>query len=431
MTFTLDRRFLLAGLGGALAAPELAFAKASDWPALKALEDSYIDAHRLPGMVIAVKRGKDSPVFFSKGAQGLEDPTPVTPTSLFRVYSMTKPITGFAVMKLIEEGKLSLDQPVSDVVPELGKVQVLKNPADPAAGTEPLARPILIRHLLTHTAGLGYSILPGAVGKLYTKYGIVPGGRATEKEPGADYAPVQTLDEMAQRLAMVPLGAQPGTRWSYSVGLDVLGLVIQRVSKTPFDVYLQRAFFTPLRMNDTFFTVPAAKASRLTAVQAMKDGKLATTEAGQAASPFAKPTGLYSGGGGLVSTAADYIRFTSMLLNEGTLDGRRVLKPETVRLGMSNLMPAGVAFRGFGPGGAANGYGAGGSVILTGGETPGRDPATTYSWFGIAGTQMWVDPVNKLSVVCMIQMYPNSTPIQGELRTAAYKDLAAMKTSAA
>ena len=425
MGFHVDRRVFLGG-AAALGAAGPAWAKApASYPALQALLDRYIDGeHRLPGMVIAVKRGGEPVRYLSEGTLAIDSKTPVGPDSLFRIYSMTKPITGMVMMKLIEDGRLRLDQPVAEIVPELRDVRVLKAGATDPTQTEPLVRPILIRHLLTHTAGLGYSIIPGPLGKLYTQKGIVPGGRTRDLEPGADLPPVKTLDELAQRLGTVPLLAQPGTRWSYSVGLDVCGLVVQRVSRMGFSEFLQARFFEPLRMRDTDFIVPAAKVNRFASVNMVRDGKLATAEAALG-SPFTRDRDLPSGGGGLVSTASDYTRFTSMLLNEGQLDGRRVLKPETVRLGMSNLLPEGVQFRGFGAG-PPNGFGAGGVAMLPGGTTPGAEPAGSYWWFGIAGTQMWVDPVNKVSVVCMLQMNPNRLPIQAELRQAAYKDLAAV-----
>lgn len=427
MHLTTDRRALLAGFA-ALGVPTAALAKAAaSYPALQALLDSYVDGKKLPGAVIAVKHADDAPRFMSKGTLALDSAAPVGPTSLFRIYSMTKPIVGMATMKLIEEGKLKLDQPVSEILPELANLQVLKSPTAADMAVEPLARPITIRHLLTHTAGFSYSILPGELGKLYTKKGIVPGGRTRDKEPGADLAPVQNLDELVQRLATVPLGFQPGTRWSYSVSFDLLGLVIQRASGMPFRDYMKTRFFTPLKMVDTDFIAPAGKLDRLTSVNAVKDGVLTTVD-DRKASPFARDTDLPSGGGGLVSTAADYIRFTTMLLNGGTLDGRRVLKAETVKLATSNLLPQGVIFRGFAPNGPANGFGAGGWVILPEGAQPGGEPAGSFSWFGIAGTQMWVDFANRTSVVAMLQMYPNRLPIQGELRTAAYRDLAALKT---
>lgn len=418
MTTLMDRRALLAGMG-ALALPASAFAKPGqvNYPALEAFLDSYVPTGKLPGMVLAIRRGNDPVRYISRGTVAFGSDIPAGPETLYRIYSMTKPVTGFAAMKLVEDGKLKLDQPLSDILPDFKNMQVMAN----AEGTElrPATKPILIRHLLTHSAGFGYAISDNVMARLYIKNGIVPGGRQIEKAPGADLAPARDLEEFGRRLAKMPLSFEPGSRWQYSVSLDLLGLVIQRVSGMTFHQYLQKTFFTPLKMIDTDFMVPANKLNRFTSVITVRDGKPVVVD-DRAASPFARDRDLPSGGGGLVSTAKDYSRFTGMLVNEGTFERVRVLKPETVRLGRSNLLEPGVKF------GGRNGFGAGVSVILPEGVRPGTEPAGSFSWFGIAGTQMWMDPVNKLSVVLMLQMQPTTYPVQQEVRVAAYKDLAAI-----
>jgi CubicO group peptidase (beta-lactamase class C family) len=428
MTITLDRRALLAAFaaaGGSAAFAHPAFARAvteGDFPALKAFIDGYVEAKKLPGLVCAIKYKSDPVRYLSAGTLAFDTDLKCGPDSLYRIYSMTKPITGMAVMKLIEENKLGLDQPVSDVLPEFKALKVITDPKTLA--TAPPAKPMLIRHLLTHTAGLGYSILKGPLSDLYTKAGVIPGARIHEKQPGADLAPVATLDELVARLGELPLGSEPGTRWDYSVAFDVLGAVVQRVSKTPFSDYLHNHFFKPLKMNDTDFMVPAAKAERLASVYAVKDGKPIVAE-DRKGSPFLRDRDLPSGGGGLVSTAHDYIRWTSMLLNEGVLNGVRVVKAETVRTAASNLLPEGAAFNGaFGTGGA---FGAGVSIVTEKTAKPGGEPPGSYGWFGIAGTQEWTDPVNKVSVVLMLQLNPTIYPVRQEVRVAAYKDFAALK----
>ena len=420
-TLALDRRTLLTTLAAlGVTAPALARAVTEgDFPAIKALLDGYVEAKKLPGLVCAIKY-KDDPVrFISAGTIAFDSEAKAGPKSLYRVYSMTKPITGLAVMKLIEEGKLGLDQPLGDIVPEMKSLQVLTDPKTMAV--EP-AKPITIRHLLTHTAGLSYSIMRNPVSALYIKNGVVPGGRGREKEPGADLAPARTLEDLVTRLGKLPLAFQPGARWDYSVAFDVLGLVIQRVSKQPFSDYLHDKFFKPLKMNDTDFVVDHQKADRLVSVYAVKDGKPVVVE-DRKGSPFLRDRDLPSGGGGLISTAHDYIRWTTMLTNEGVLDGVRVVKAETVRKAASNLLPEGAVFGGaFGTGGA---FGAGVSIVTT--QKPGMEPPGSYGWFGIAGTQEWVDPVNKVSVVLMLQLNPTTYPVRGEIRTAAYKDFAGIK----
>lgn len=430
MTTTMDRRALLATLGAAISAglsvPGSALARAlsdGDFPAIKALLDSYVDPKKLPGMVCGIKYKDNAPRYVSVGTLAFDTEAKAGPESLYRVYSMTKPITGLAVMKLIEDGKLGLDQPLGEIVPEMAHLNVITDPKTGA--TEPARKPILIRHLLTHTAGLSYSIMRGPLAQMYVKNGITPGGRETEMAPGADLAPTKNLDELVQRLGKLPLNHEPGTVWEYSVAFDVLGCVVQRAAKQSFWDYLHKSFFAPLKMNDTDFMVPAAKLDRLASVYAVRDGKPVVTE-DRKSSPFAKGRDLPSGGGGLVSTAHDYLRFDTMKLNGGMLDGRRVVSAATIAKASSNLLPpevpsAGIAF------GMGDGFGAGVAVVSDKFAKPGGQPAGSYGWFGIAGTQEWTDPLNHLSVVLMLQLNPTSYPVRGEIRTAAYKDFAALK----
>lgn len=430
MDTTMDRRALLATLGAAfsaaLAVPGSALARAlteGDLPAIKAFIDSYVDTKKLPGMVCGVKY-KDSPArYVSAGTLAFDTELKAGPDSIYRVYSMTKPITGMAAMKLIEENKLGLDQPLGDIVPEMKNMKVF---TDMKTGeTAPAKKPILIRHLMTHTAGLSYSIMRGPLATLYTKKGITPGGREKVMQPGADLPPAKTLDELVQRVGETPLNREPGTGWEYSIGLDVLGCVIQRVSKMSFSDYLHKSFFVPLKMNDTDFMVPKAKAERLSSVYALKAGKPEVSE-DRKTSPYLLDRDIQSGGGGLASTAHDYLRFDTMKLNGGTLDGHRVVKPETIKLASSDLLPpecprAGIAF------GMGDGFGAGVAVVSDKFAKPGGQPGGSHGWFGIAGTQEWTDPVNNLAVVLMLQLNPTAYPVRGEIRTAAYKDFAAMK----
>ena len=418
-TLMIDRRALMAAFA-ALAVPAGAgAATAEKYPAIKAFIDSYVDSKKLPGVVAAIKHG-DAPVqYLSAGTLGFDTSAPARPDSLFRIYSMTKPITGMAAMKLVEDGKLGLDQPLGDILPDFKDMKVLVNPA--TMETRPAASLILIRHLLTHTAGFNYATIGrGPLAQLYAKNGIKPGGRDTEPGPG-ELPPARDLVTFGKRLSALPLDFDPGARWQYSVALDLTGLVIQTVSGVSFYDYLRTHFFEPLKMHDTDFMVPKSKLDRFTTEVTMtKEGKVIVVD-DRKSSPFARDRDIQSGGAGLVSSAHDYIRFTSMLLNEGTLDGVRVVKPETVRTAHSNLMNPGVRF------GGKNAFGAAVAVVLPGGEAPGQEPAGSYWWFGIAGTQMWVDPSNRFSVALMLQEYPTTYPVRQEIRIAAYKDLAAMK----
>ena len=415
----LDRRALMAALAS-VAIPRTVFAAgAADYPALKAFLDGYVASGKLPGGVIAIKRADDPVRYISAGTLAFDTKLPAGPDSLYRIYSMTKPITGMAAMKLIEDGKMRLDQPIGDILPDFKSMQVVANPQ--TMETRPATKPILIRNLLTHTSGLGYDFPPSPAGKLYDKNGIKPGNRTTEPGPG-ELPPVRDLETLGQRLSKLPLDFDPGARWQYAVGMDLMGLIIQRVSGQSFYDYLRTHFFEPLKMRDTDFVVPKSKLERLvTTINVEKGQPLPTPADDRKSSPFARDRDIPSGGGGLVSSARDYARFTSMMLNEGTLDGVRVVKAETVQTARSNLMPPGVLL-------GRNGFGAAMQVVLPGGQRPGQEPPGSYGWFGIAGSQMWIDPSNRTSVILMVNFLPNgSYPVQPEVKTAAYKDLAALK----
>lgn len=419
---TMDRRVLMASLA-AMSLPGAALAKgvaATDLTNVKAMMDKYINAKTLPGMVYGVRRLGDAPTYLSAGTLDFDTPIKCAPDSIFRVYSMTKPMIGVAAMQMIEKGKFTLDTPIADILPEFKNMQVLTNPGSGSTETKSATKPILIRHILTHTAGFSYSIGRGPLAQAYIKNGIVPGSRDRDKAPGADQAPVTNLPEFAARLSKMPLNREPGTSWEYAVGIDLMGYIIQVVAKEPLWQYMAKNIWKPLKMVDTDFIVPANKVNRFASVYATQAGQQVKVD-DRLKSPFTRDRDLPSGGGGSVSTAIDYLRFTTMLVNGGSLDGAKILKPESVAIMGSNLMPQGVMF------GGRNGYGAAVAVVLPGGERPGAEPAGSFWWFGIAGTQMWIDPVNKLSAVIMIQQNPTTVPVQAEVRQATYKDLAAIK----
>jgi CubicO group peptidase (beta-lactamase class C family) len=422
MTMTMDRRALMAAFAAMAAAPGSAFARqvaAGDLTNVKAMMDKYVGGKILPGMVYGVRRLGEKPVYLSEGTLDFDTDIKCAPDSIFRVYSMTKPMIGAAAMQLIEKKKITLDTPVADILPEFKNMRVLTNPASGSTETRPATKPILIRHILTHTAGFSYSIGRGPLAQAYIKNGIVPGLRDKVKAPGADLAPAKDLKEFSERLAKMPLNRDPGTAWEYAVGIDLMGYIIQVVSKQPLTEYMQQHIWRPLKMVDTDFMVPKSKINRFASVYATESGKQVKND-DRLHSPFTVDRDLPSGGGGAVSTAIDYLRFTTALVNQGELDGARILKPESVELMRTNLMPGGVYF------GGRNGYGAAVAVVLPGGERPGAEPPSSYWWFGIAGTQMWIYPLNKLSAVLMIQQNPTTVPVQAEMRQATYKDLGAV-----
>ncbi len=419
MHLNASRRRFLAGLSlfGATSALGARAASGPSFPAVQALLESYVAGHKLSGGVVSVQRRGKPVDFISVGTLAFDSEAKMAPDSLFRVYSMTKPIVGVATMILVQEGKLRLDQPLSDILPAFARMNVIVD--GDVTKTRPAASPILIRHLITHTSGLSYHINSSPMAPVYRQNGLRPGDRAKEPRPG-ELPPAHDLVEFGARLAKLPLEFDPGTKWQYSFGADLMGLVIQTVSGMSLVDFLRSRIFAPLKMPDTDFMVPAGKIARLTTVYTKTKTELVASD-DRKSSPFARDRDLPSGGGGLVSTAHDYARFCDMLLNEGTLDGHRVLRPETVSIARSNLMPPGPVF---GLLGKPNGFGALMQVVLPGGELPGGEPAGSYGWSGAAGTTMWIDPVNELSAVLMVQFMPaGAYPIYLEARAAVYRDL--------
>ena len=394
----------------------------------QALASTYVKSGRIPSITAMIGHGDDRP--FEVSAGRIDDAPAARfadPDSLWRVYSMTKPITAMAAMILVEEGRLKLDQPVGDIIPAFRHMRVQVSPA--SLQTRPATRPITIRHLMTHTAGLGYTIVTrGPLLDAYEKAGIVPFTNDARTEARVRLTRPPTLAAFADRVATLPLIAEPGTRWSYSIGLDVLGAVIERASGMPFDRFLQTRLFDPLKMRSTYFTVPRAEAARLATGYALLGANRIPLDVGASSVYLTPPTFPY-GGAGLVTSAADYDRFLHMLQNGGTLERVRVLRPETVRLAMSNLLPPGVIYPGAGSstGGttSAQGFGAGGSVSLA--DVPGGPGKGTYGWGGAAGTIAWVDPANRVRATIMVNYLPGDRwPLRAEFGRTIYADLAPM-----
>ncbi|MCC2977701.1 beta-lactamase family protein [Sphingomonas sp. PL-96] len=424
-------RAWMAGLAAlALVAPPIASAQvaASPAPALpsvEALAQRYVATGRAPGIAIALGGAGDTR-FVAKGVLS-DGGAPATPDSLWRVYSMTKPITAMAAMMLVEDGKLRLDQPVSDFLPKFAKMRVLTDPEHGLA-SRPAARPITIRHLLTHTAGLGYTIVTkGPLLHEYERLGIVPAAVNAKVEAEMLRVRPKSLAEFADRLATLPLIADPGSRWSYSVGLDLMGRVIEVASGMSFERFLQTRMFGPLGMTSTYWQVPPDQAGRLATNYVFVGDRAVPFDPG-ATSIFLQAPSFPYGGAGLVSSARDYDRFLHMLQNRGTLDGKRVMKPETVALAMSNLLPAGVTFGGVdastgGTAGPKMGFGAGGSVTLE--DAPGGLGRGTYAWGGAAGTLAFVDPGRQLRGTVMVNYFPaDRWPLRADLTRALMTDLA-------
>ena len=421
----LDRRAALrlgvfAGLG-AISLPRLAFAadQPAAWPRLTELVERWVGPGRFPGMVVALGLAGRDPEFIARGADSFTDLDPQGPDSLYRIYSMTKPITGMATMMLIDEAKLRLDQPIAEILPRFAHMRVQTTYDGPITDVEAALRPITIRHLITHTSGLGYSIVQtGPIKTAYEAAGLVPGQISRTPVAGLDRGKaIGSLEAFADGLAEMPLVYQPGSKWSYSVGLDLMGRVIEVVSGQPFDRFLQERLFDPLGMTSTFFQVPAKDAARLTTNFGAFGQALAPIDPGDGSIYLDKPPFPF-GGAGLVSSPRDYDRFLHMLANYGQLGGRRVMSEAAVRLGTSNLLPAGVAGPVFT--GAPGGFGAGGRVGL--GAEEG-----IFGWAGAAGTVGTVDMRRGLRAGIYVQfMPPQANTLLAEYQKALQADLVAL-----
>jgi CubicO group peptidase (beta-lactamase class C family) len=425
----MDRRALMrmAGAAGIAAAllPRLAFAAARPelLPKVRAVIERWVGPGRFPGMVASLGLPGREPEYVARGSEGFTDADAVGADSLFRIYSMTKPITAMAAMDLIAQGRLGLDQPVHEVLPQFRRMRVQDRYDGSLTALHAAPTPITMRQLMTHTSGLGYTIVQtGPIKALMESRGLVPGQISRLTAPGLDWGkPVQGLDHFAERLAQVPLVADPGTRWSYSMGLDLMGRVIEVVTGRPFDQYLHETIFAPAGMTSTWFQVPAAQAHRLTTNYAALGGVLAPIDpvsADGATSIYLDRPAFPFGGAGLVSSPRDYDRFLRLLAQFGTIDGRRVLAESAVRAGTSDLLPAGVTMPA-GSGGPS-GFGAGGRV--------GRGAeAGIYGWSGAAGTVGMVDMVHGLRSQIFVQfMPPNALPLLPEFQAALKADVLAL-----
>ncbi|MBW4330186.1 beta-lactamase family protein [Stakelama sp. CBK3Z-3] len=402
-------------------------AKAIELPKTAAFARQFVTDDRAPGIVAAIGADGNAATFVADGTIADDSDAKAGPDTLWRVYSMTKPITAMAAMTLIEDGKMSLDQPVSDFLPAFKNMKVLVKPDTESLESRPAKNPITIRNLLTHTAGLGYSIITkGALLKEYEANGILPATISRGYEKGVRATRPASLAEFADRVAKLPLIADPGTKWSYSIGLDVMGRVIEVASGMPFDQYVNQRILTPLKMESTWWTVPADQKNRLATNYIWMGDTRVPVDPG-ATSVFLDPPSFPYGGAGLVMSARDYDRFLHMLQNGGSLDGVQVMKPETVKLAMSNLLPKGVTFTGVdgSTGGAAGpkmGFGAGGSVYLD--DVPGGPGKGTYGWGGAAGTIAWVDPEKQVRGTIMVNYIPaDKWPLRREMVSRIYSDL--------
>jgi CubicO group peptidase (beta-lactamase class C family) len=377
-----------------------------------ALNRRYVDEGKLAGVVTLVARDGKVVHVDAVGQADLTTGAPMREDTLFRIYSMTKPITSVALMMLYEEGAFQLSDPISKFLPELANLEVLQDD-----GTRLPAQPITFQQLLTHTAGFSYGFnAQDPVDQLYQ---------------ASDWARSENLDTFIATLAKLPLKFQPGSRWHYSVANDVQGALVERISGQRFDVFLKTRLFEPLGMQDTFFDVPSDKRARL-GTNHHYDAEAGRLEVlTEAEYPVFAGTTFFSGGAGLVSTAADYARFAEMLRNGGALGKARILSPKTVELMTLNHLPALMQASGSGEqpglgglgGYSGAGFGLGFAVVTDVPATRVIGSEGEYSWGGAAGTIFWIDPVEEIVVVGMIQLMQSPWPLRGELKALTYQAL--------
>ncbi|MEP7274635.1 MAG: serine hydrolase domain-containing protein, partial [Acidobacteriota bacterium] len=376
----------------------------------------------IPGAIgLIARRGK---IAYQQafGMADMEAGTPMRMDTIHRIYSMSKPITSVAVMMLYEEGKFQLNDPVAKYLPEFAKMQVGIEEKDPATGkmvlkTVPAKRPITVRDLLRHTAGLTYGFFGDTlVDREYRKAKIL-----------GDL----NLADFVKNLSQMPLLFEPGTRWNYSVSVDVLGRLVEVISGKTFDQFLQERIFVPLAMSDTGFFVPASKKGRLAKLyRPTPDGKVeaaptcanrqeCTEKFPNAAPTYLEQPSLLSGGGGLASTTYDYLRFCQMLIGGGQYGGKRLLSRKTVELMSSdNLGSIPIGMAGYG-------FGLGFAVSKAPGEAGMMGSPGEYNWGGAAGTKFWIDPKEELIGIFMIQILPHTGLEYGnEFRVLTYQSIA-------
>lgn len=370
---------------------------------------------KVAGATTLVYRRGQVAHFGSSGLADIARGTPMDGQTIHRIYSMTKPMTSVAIMMLYEEGHFQLDDPISRFLPDFAGQRVFTGGARGKIDTLPAQRDITFRDLLTHTSGLTYGFMQAnAVDALY-------------RERGIDFGAAETsLAEVVQMLAALPLVAEPGTAWNYSVSTDVLGHLVAVISGRPFADFLHERLIDPLGMVDTGFHVREGEGARLAANYALGADRALRLIDDPATSRYLTPRVVHSGGGGLVSTASDYLRFCRMLLGGGALDGVRYLGRKTVQLMMSNHLPGDMAAMGQKRWSESTaegiGFGLGFSVMLDPARaqivgTPGE-----CAWGGAASTAFWVDPAEDMAVILLTQLMPSSTwPLRRELRVLSYQ----------
>jgi CubicO group peptidase (beta-lactamase class C family) len=379
----------------------------------------YVDDGRLAGWLCTVSRHGELVHVASAGHRDREAGTPVDHDTIWRIYSMTKPITSVAALMLWEEGRFELKDPVSRFLPEFADQRVWRAGSVTSPVLEPVTEPMQMWHLMTHTSGLTYGFMYAhPVDDLYRRAGFEWG------TPNGDLA------EVCSKLASLPLLFQPGTEWNYSMSIDVLGRVLEVIEGRPLDEILRTRILEPLGMVDTGFHAPESSHSRVAALYGAAPGTKLAVRLAPAERAAMQPPAAFLGGGGLVSTTADYLRFAEMLRRGGELDGVRLLSPRTVEYAASNHLPGGADLTAFGRPLFSEttfdgvGFGLIGSVTIDPVSNKTLGSVGDVGWGGAASTFFWVDPVEDLVVTFMTQLLPSNThPIRSELKLLVHQAL--------
>lgn len=375
---------------------------------VNALMQKYVDERKLPGMVTMIAEHGKIISFMKFGWMDSEKPMQLN--SFFRIASMTKPITSVAVMILYDEGRFKLDDPVSEYIPEFKDLKVLSRIDKEGIKLEELAKPITIRNLLMHTSGLALGGQNTPVDSMYSAASLNEGN----------------LKDMIQKLAKIPLLYQPGTRWNYSRSYDVLAYLVEVVSGKPFNVFLKERIFDPLQMNETGYSIPAEKLNRIAAVYCPGDSGGIKALSNPEINNVSAEVKFFSGNGGLISTAQDYMIFSQMLLNKGEYNGVRILKSKTVELMTSDQISDEIMPRDdfFGPLLSGMGVGLGFAVVKENKPSDIIGSAGSYWWSGSANTYFYIDPKKDLILIFMSQFVPNYYyPVCKEFRELVYKSI--------
>jgi CubicO group peptidase (beta-lactamase class C family) len=425
-----------AAVGGASAAPlprvkpeTVGFSS----PKLKKLDETMqamVDQGHVAGAVTLLARHGKVISTQAFGKRALDAGDPMRADAIFRIRSETKPVTGVAMLILYDEGKWKLDDPISKYVPEFANLRVAKMDAEGRPVLTPISRPPTMRELMTHTAGFAYGIADD------------PSSPADQAYYRAAVLQSGSLNELVTKVSTLPMFAEPGTLWRYSVAADIQGYIVEKLSGQPLPIFMQERIFTPLGMGDTAFYVPQEKVGRLAALyDSGPNGQLVPAVEG-AWRDITKPPAAPSGGGGLVSTAHDFARFAQMILNGGDLDGTRILQPETVALMKLNQLPPSFTVTTNGTAGvlrpASNangnpkpfpfalgmGYGLDVAVAVDPAASGAPVGPGTISWGGSAGTWFWIDPANDLFFIGMIQRLGGvGSGLDATTRTLVYQAL--------